>query len=104
MITDDVPQRHDAEPSACDALPTTGWRSEIEDTAPDSEPATDHLPTAPELEKLQAELPDYRIWREVTGEHIRLVAVSRTPGARPHTVVTADMAELRDALRGAASP
>jgi hypothetical protein len=104
MAVNNVPQRHDPQPPACDALLTTGWRSERPGTAPVSQPVRGHLPTAPELEKLQAEVPGYRIWREVTGEHIRLVAVARTPGARPHTVVTADISELRDTLRRPASP
>jgi hypothetical protein len=104
MATDEVQQRHDAEPSACDALRTTGWRPELQDTALDSQPASDQLPTALELKKLQAEIPGYRIWREVAGDHVRLVAVALTPGASPHTVITADMAELLDVLRGPASP
>jgi hypothetical protein len=32
------------------------------------------------------------------GDQIRLVAVRREPGAGPHTLVTADLAELRAAL------
>ena len=62
--------------------------------------ASDHLPTPGDLASLQAEFPGYRIWREVTGEHVRLVAVRRTHGASPHTVVTADVTELRAALNG----
>jgi hypothetical protein len=50
------------------------------------------------LARLQQEFPDFRIWREVTAEHVRFVAVRRQAGTRPHTVVTADMAELRAAL------
>lgn len=103
MATDDTSQRHDAKPPACDTLPATGCRSKFQDT-PDPQPASGHLPAAPELEKLQAEFPGYRIWREVTGEHIRLVAVARTHGASPHTLVTADEAELRNALHGPVSP
>ena len=87
---DTARQHHDAEPSACDALPVTGWRSELRGTTPDPQPASDRLPAVLELEKLRAELPGYRIWREVNGEHIRLVAVARTPGASPHTVVADD--------------
>jgi len=67
-------------------------------------PASDHPPAGPELEELQAEFPGYRIWRGVTGEHTRLIVAARTPGASPHTVVTADIAELRDALHGPAGP
>ena len=53
-----------------------------------------------ELAGLQHDFPAYRIWREALGDHVRLVAVSRRPGASPHTVVTADVAELRAALAG----
>jgi len=64
--------------------------------------------TPGELTRLREEFPAFRIWREVTGEHARLVAVRRHAGTSPHTVVTADMAELRAALgspvRSAASP
>jgi hypothetical protein len=52
------------------------------------------------LAALQEEFPGFRIWQEVTGEHARLVAVRRDPGTSPHTIVTADIAELRAALNG----
>jgi hypothetical protein len=51
-----------------------------------------------ELADLQQDFPGYRIWQEPMGEHIRLVAVRRHPGTGPHTMVTADLAELRAAL------
>ena len=51
-----------------------------------------------ELADLQHDFPAYRIWHEALGDHVRLVAVTRQPGASPHTVVTADVAELRAAL------
>lgn len=50
------------------------------------------------LASLQEEFPAFQIWWEVTGEHARFVAVRRHPGTTPHTVVTADIAELRAAL------
>jgi hypothetical protein len=55
-----------------------------------------------ELVGLQADFPAYRIWREVVGTRVRLVAVSELPGVSPHTVVTDDPAELRAALAGSA--
>ena len=55
-----------------------------------------------ELADLQQDFPAYRIRREALGDHVRLVAVTRQPGATPHTVVTADAAELRAALTGSA--
>jgi hypothetical protein len=61
-----------------------------------------------ELAALQEDFPGFRIWREVTGERVRLVAVRRRHGTSPHTVVTAEAAELRAVLGGhrhaAASP
>jgi hypothetical protein len=53
-----------------------------------------------ELAELQEDFPGFRIWREVTGERVRLVAVRRRHGTSPHTVVTADPAELRAVLSG----
>jgi hypothetical protein len=57
--------------------------------------------TAGQLASLQQEFPGFRIWREVTGEHGRFIAVRRDLGTNPHTVVTADVAELRAALKEA---
>ena len=53
---------------------------------------------AQELAHLKEDFPAFRIWQETTGERIRLVAVRRHHGISPHTVVTADAAELRAAL------
>jgi hypothetical protein len=53
-----------------------------------------------ELAGLRLDFPGYRIWREATGHHVRLVAVSQLLGVSPHTVVTGDAAELRAALGG----
>src|SRR6266566_2521622 len=53
-----------------------------------------------QLAELQEGFPGFRIWREVTGERTRLVAVRRHRGISPHTVVTADAAELRAVLNG----
>ena len=53
-----------------------------------------------ELAALQEDFPGFRIWREVTGERVRLVAVRRRDGTSPHTVVTAEAAELRVLLAG----
>jgi hypothetical protein len=51
-----------------------------------------------ELADLQQDFPGYRIWQEPMGDRLQLVAVSRKPGASPHTLVTTDLAELRSAL------
>jgi hypothetical protein len=51
-----------------------------------------------ELIVLRDEFPEYRIWREVTPGRSRYVARSRYQGASPHTVVTGQVTELRDAL------
>ena len=52
-----------------------------------------------ELAVLQAEFPAYKIWQEQTPGRVRFVARSRLQDVNPHTVITADMAELREALR-----
>ena len=57
-----------------------------------------------DLADLQEDFPGYRIFTEVTGERVRLVAVRRYHGTSPHTVVTADVAELRAALTGPPLP
>ena len=54
--------------------------------------------SARDLAELRREFPGFQIWQEVTGERARLVAVRRWPGTSPHTVVTADLAELRTVL------
>jgi hypothetical protein len=58
------------------------------------------VPHGHDLADLQEDFPGYRIFTEVTGERVRLVAVRRHHGTSPHTVVTADVAELRAALSG----
>lgn len=40
------------------------------------------------LDGLREYFPAFRIWREITGDHIVYVARRRQPGTRPHTVVT----------------
>jgi hypothetical protein len=67
--------------------------------SPPGDPST----AAAGLASLHAEFPGYRIWHEITGDRARLVAVRRHHGTSPHTVVTADPAELRAAL-GASLP
>jgi hypothetical protein len=57
-------------------------------------------PNGRDLTELQEDFPGYRIFTDVTGERVRLVAVRRQHGISPHTVVTADAAELRAALTG----
>jgi hypothetical protein len=55
---------------------------------------------AQELAELQEEFPGFRIWQEATLERVRLVAVRRRHGTSPHTVIAADVAELRAELTG----
>jgi len=57
-----------------------------------------------ELAVLRADYPGYKIWREVTPGRERYIARSRHFGLNPHTVVTADLSELRDALEPAGNP
>jgi hypothetical protein len=54
---------------------------------------------------VQRDFPQYRIWREVTGgREPRYVAKARHLGVRLHTVMTADLAELRSELAAAPTP
>ncbi len=53
-----------------------------------------------ELARLQDDFPGFRIWQQATGERTQLTAVRRHRGISPHTVVTADVAELRAVLNG----
>jgi hypothetical protein len=62
----------------------------------------EHHARQQELADLQQAFPGYRIWQEPMGDQIRLVAVSRKPGNSPHTLITADLAELRAALANSA--
>jgi O-methyltransferase involved in polyketide biosynthesis len=52
-----------------------------------------------ELAVLQAEFPVYKIWLEQTPGRVRYVAQSRLHDVNPHTVITDDMAELRETLQ-----
>ena len=53
---------------------------------------------------LRDDYPGYKIWREVTPGRERYVARSLHLGLNPHTVVTADLRELRDVLQPAGNP
>jgi O-methyltransferase involved in polyketide biosynthesis len=63
-------------------------------------PGSAHRPDD-QLPLLRAEFPGWRIWREDVCGRVRYVARSRRPGVNPHTVVTADLGELREALAAA---
>ena len=54
-----------------------------------------------DLAVLRADFPGYRIWQECTPGRNRYVVRSLLPGLNPHTVVTADLSELRDVLEPA---
>ena len=57
------------------------------------------------LPALRDDYPHYRIWRETTSTRTRYIARALTPGTHPHTVVTADLSELRAELAtGATTP
>jgi len=51
-----------------------------------------------DISVLRRRFPNYKIWREERPGRVRFVARGLRPGLHPHTVVTADMNELRDAL------
>ena len=57
-----------------------------------------------ELAVLRDDYPGYKIWREVTPGRERYIARSLHFGLNPHTVVTADLSELRDVLQPTGTP
>ena len=64
--------------------------------------AAGQMPTlSDDLTVLRAEFPAYKIWQEHTPGRARYVARSLRDGLNPHTVVTSDLAELRNALEPA---
>lgn len=66
--------------------------------------AEDASGAAEMLAGLCREFPDFRIWREITGDRTRYIARSLHPGTGPHTVITAELGELREVLRDACAP
>jgi hypothetical protein len=76
--------------------PTANQPAPKNTTAPQAVEAAEAL--AAELDRLRADFPQFWIWRENTGSGVRFVARSQRAGLNPHTVVTADPAELRAAL------
>jgi hypothetical protein len=58
--------------------------------------AAGHAPD--ELANLREEFRGFKIWKELIGERTRYIARSLSLGSRLHTVVTADLGELRTAL------
>ena len=73
-------------------------------SGPDPAPASQASPPDVELAALRADFPGFRIWPETVADRTRYVARSQRPGLNPHTVVTADLAELRTALGPARWP
>ena len=61
---------------------------------------------AAELAELRLRFPAFRILREALPgrRHARYIARSTRDGVHPHTLVTADLAELRDELSRASQP
>ena len=56
------------------------------------------------LTVLRDDYPGYMIWHEVLPGRERYIARSLHLGLNPHTVVTADLSELRDVLQPAGNP
>ena len=50
------------------------------------------------LAELRDDFPSYRIWQEITGIRVRYVARRIGPGPGLHTLVTADLEEMRGIL------
>jgi O-methyltransferase involved in polyketide biosynthesis len=56
-----------------------------------------------DLAVLRAEFPAYTIWQEQMPGRVRYVARSRHGDVNPHTVITADLTELREHLQPASA-
>jgi hypothetical protein len=56
---------------------------------------------AARLDQLRTDFPDFDIAREIIRDRLRYVSRRRRPGVQPHTVATADLEELREALTSA---
>lgn len=56
------------------------------------------------LEQLQRDFPEFAIWHEPMPDRARYIARARDLSTGLHTVVTADLRELRAALAEAVSP
>jgi O-methyltransferase involved in polyketide biosynthesis len=57
-----------------------------------------------DLAAVQADFPGYQIWREILPGRDRFIVRSLVPGLSPHTLVTDDLAELRDVLEPVTPP
>jgi hypothetical protein len=55
-----------------------------------------------ELARLRERFRGHRIFHEVRWAGIRYLAYRAASGAQPHTIITGDLAELRDQLEKAA--
>lgn len=64
-------------------------------------PAGNISGTRDQLPRLRNDYPAFHIWQETTGERVRYIARSVHPGTSPHTLVTADLGELRAVLEEA---
>jgi hypothetical protein len=63
---------------------------------------TSSQPGALDLAALRDEFPGFRIWRETIGDRVRYIARSLHTDTGPHTVVSADLDEIRAVLNAAA--
>lgn len=75
-------------------------------TRSESQAASGPLPPVaelPSLREVRRDFPLFAIWPELIGERVRYIARRARPGIHPHTVVTADLAEMRAVLIHAAT-
>jgi hypothetical protein len=70
----------------------------------DADLAGEPVSSSLELASLQVDYPGFRVWQEVTGDRVRYVARRLPPGIGPHTVVAADLDELRAVLDDVPAP
>lgn len=65
---------------------------------PSPQPGITPPPDTPTLSQVSQQFPQFAIWCEAALDRPRFVAKARELGTSPHTLVTADLEELRDAL------
>jgi hypothetical protein len=65
---------------------------------PGATPGMRDQDSAADVAAMEAEFPEFAIWREYTGGRIQYIARRMRRGVHPHTIVTSDPAELRACL------
>jgi hypothetical protein len=85
--------------------PSDACRSRPAEWRPLGTPTAVSSPDELTVRQVSSEFPGFVIWQEMTAPgRLRYGARRRHRGTHPHTVITADLAELRDTLAGNTPP